>query len=339
MALPPPGYLSDPARTESEMKAALEALRDALASVSGASAPQTLAIASGAVTPTQGDISVDTEGGAASDDLTNILPTSFHDGAMIYVRTTDGARDVTVKHAAGGTGQIILATGTDLVLGDPKEWVQLRLVGTQWQEVERSSIVALPPGVFFPYPGSALPTPAGSYVWCRGQTELIASYPALYALLGTGFGGDGATTFGIPNLKGRLVVGLDPGDADYLNVGQLGGVKTRTPTWSGSWAGSMSAVFAGNPLPGHLHRLPILSAGGPWYYMDNAYGGDAAGSPTQYNATGSAAVASVRPYSDAPSAGTPTGSVTGTVTGSVSGAVSAVDLRNPYFVSNVIMKT
>jgi microcystin-dependent protein len=226
MALPPAGYISDPARTESEMKTALEAVRDALASLTGASAPETLTLVSGAVTPTQGDLTVDTEGGAATDDLTHILPTNLHDGALIYVRTTDPARDVTLKHQVGGTGQISLRDAADLLLTEPREWVQLRLVGALWQEVERSALATTPAGSIFSFAGSVLPP--GGYLWCDGALVARATYPALFAVLGTTYGaGDGATTFGLPNLKGRVPVGRDAAQAEFAALNQTGGVKTH----------------------------------------------------------------------------------------------------------------
>jgi microcystin-dependent protein len=330
MALPPPGYLSDPTRTDSQMKAALEALRDAIASLTGSQPPTALSIASGSVSPTQGDFTVDTEGGAATDDLTNIVPTGLHDGAVIYLRTTDGARDVTVKHGAGGAGQIQLAGGTDATLTDPNQWIQLRLAGSVWQEVARSEVIAIPTGSWIVWPNPALPS--GGYLWADGALVSRATYAALFAVYGTRFGaGDGTTTFGLPLVKGRSLFMLDPGDAAFATLGQTGGGKTHTPAWSGS----MSAAFTGAPLGAHLHRLPILSAGGPWSYFDNIYGGDAAGAPTQYQGTAPTAATSVRPYSEPVSAGTPAGSVTGTV----SGSNGAVQLLNPYIVTNVVIKT
>jgi len=38
---------------------------------------------------------------------------------------------------------------------------------------------------------------------CEGQLMKITEYSALYSLLGTRFGGDGTTTFGLPNMKGK----------------------------------------------------------------------------------------------------------------------------------------
>ena len=45
--------------------------------------------------------------------------------------------------------------------------------------------------------------PAG-WMFCQGQVLQISAYDALYNLLGTAFGGDGVTTFALPDLRGRV---------------------------------------------------------------------------------------------------------------------------------------
>lgn len=45
------------------------------------------------------------------------------------------------------------------------------------------------------------------YALCDGQLLLIADYPGLFSLIGTTFGGDGATDFGLPNYSGQAPAG------------------------------------------------------------------------------------------------------------------------------------
>lgn len=52
----------------------------------------------------------------------------------------------------------------------------------------------------FPYPNNV----PQSWVKCDGQTFLIRDYPQLFNIIGTTYGGDGRTTFAVPNLKGRV---------------------------------------------------------------------------------------------------------------------------------------
>lgn len=64
---------------------------------------------------------------------------------------------------------------------------------------------------------------------CDGQLLPIASNSALFSLLGTTYGGDGRTTFALPDLRGRVPMhqGAGPGLSNH-NIGQKGGVETHT---------------------------------------------------------------------------------------------------------------
>ena len=64
---------------------------------------------------------------------------------------------------------------------------------------------------------------------CQGQLLPIASYTALFSLLGTTFGGDGRTTFGLPDLRGRSIVGVGSGPGlDTISWGERGGHYLQT---------------------------------------------------------------------------------------------------------------
>ena len=82
-----------------------------------------------------------------------------------------------------------------------------------------------------------------SWAFCRGQVMSISQNTALFSLLGTTYGGDGRSTFALPNLQGRITVsaGQSPGLASYT-LGQAAGFPTVT--------------LLSNNLPGHTHTLP-----------------------------------------------------------------------------------
>jgi microcystin-dependent protein len=64
------------------------------------------------------------------------------------------------------------------------------------------------------------------WAFCDGQKLSISSNTALFSLLGTTYGGDGRTTFALPDLRGRAPV--HAGKSPYLNevrLGQMGGVE------------------------------------------------------------------------------------------------------------------
>ncbi|WP_413989002.1 phage tail protein [Labrys okinawensis] len=84
---------------------------------------------------------------------------------------------------------------------------------------------------------------------CQGQILPIQQYTALFSLLGTNYGGNGQTTFGLPNLQGTAVVGVGqgPGLTDY-EPGQTGG--------------STSVTLAYNELAPHSHNFMAASAAG-----------------------------------------------------------------------------
>jgi microcystin-dependent protein len=67
------------------------------------------------------------------------------------------------------------------------------------------------------------------YALCNGQLLSIAQNTALFSLLGTTYGGDGQTTFALPNLQGRVPIhqGQGAGLSDYT-IGQTGGEETHT---------------------------------------------------------------------------------------------------------------
>jgi microcystin-dependent protein len=82
---------------------------------------------------------------------------------------------------------------------------------------------------------------------CDGSLMPISQYTALFSLLGTTYGGDGQTTFALPDLRGRAVlhVGQGPGLSNY-QLGQTGGVETVTLTAA--------------QLPVHSHSIPATTS-------------------------------------------------------------------------------
>ncbi|MCE3025388.1 phage tail protein [Salinicola sp. DM10] len=71
-------------------------------------------------------------------------------------------------------------------------------------------------------------TPQG-YAMCQGQIMAIAQNDALYAVLGTLYGGNGTTTFGLPNFQGRSPVGMGTGTGlQPVAQAATGGAETVT---------------------------------------------------------------------------------------------------------------
>jgi hypothetical protein len=140
--LPSSGYLENDARTEGEMKQALEDVRDVIEELVGGDAESELTISSGSITPTGSCHSVDTEGDAGSDYLDNILQTNTPDGRFLFLHPEDNARTVVVRDSQGGAGQILTADSADVSLDDTSKWILLKRTSTNWEEVGRFNISA-----------------------------------------------------------------------------------------------------------------------------------------------------------------------------------------------------
>jgi microcystin-dependent protein len=70
-----------------------------------------------------------------------------------------------------------------------------------------------------------------NWAFCNGQLLSIAQNTALFSLLGTTYGGNGQTTFGLPDLRGRVAIspGQGPGLSSY-SLGQAAGTESTTLT-------------------------------------------------------------------------------------------------------------
>lgn len=112
------------------------------------------------------------------------------------------------------------------------------------------------------------------HAFCNGQLLSIADNSALFALIGTIYGGDGQVTFGLPDLRGRVPInqGTGPGLSTRV-IGQAGGQETVTLLQS--------------QIPSHNHLLAATSAAGN---STNPTGNFWAAQPAllQYEATGTA---------------------------------------------------
>lgn len=112
----------------------------------------------------------------------------------------------------------------------------------------------LPIGTILPFSGSTIPN---NYLLADGSAVSRTTYSELFAIIGTTYGsGDGSTTFNLPNLKGKVPVGLDSNDTDFDILGETGGEKTHTLTVQ--------------ELPAHKHSLNFYQKGS---------GGNAKGTP------------------------------------------------------------
>lgn len=86
--------------------------------------------------------------------------------------------------------------------------------------------VAVPVGTVIPFAAATAPS---GWLNANGAAVSRTTYADLFALIGTTYGvGDGSTTFNLPDVKSRTVIGRDSGDATFTTVGNTGGLRDAT---------------------------------------------------------------------------------------------------------------
>ncbi len=150
---------------------------------------------------------------------------------------------------------------------------------------------------------------------CQGQEIAINQNEVLFTVIGNKFGGNGATTFKYPDLRGRMAVGqgTNPRTGVTYQVGQIGGVEAVTLTM--------------NQMPAHTHTASVT--------------GSSAASTTDtpaanaYPAKMSSGIQSVKGYVVNPD---PATLVTmGGATTSMAGGGHSVNTMSPYLVLNPVI--
>ena len=148
--------------------------------------------------------------------------------------------------------------------------------------------------------------PPKNWLFCNGQIMSIAQNTALFSLLGTTYGGNGQTTFALPNLQGRVPVGTGTGPGlSNVQLGQVAGTENNTLTVAN--------------LPAHNHTMNASS--------DVASTGTPAGSSLGVNARGG-----ITPFAPGATNQVAMGSTTGSA-----GSNSPVNNMQPYLGMNYII--
>lgn len=157
---------------------------------------------------------------------------------------------------------------------------------------------------------------------CNGQLISIAQNTALFALLGTTFGGNGQTTFALPDLRGRTMVhwGSGPG---------------LTPVQLGEQSGAEQITLTQNQMPQHTHSATFSST--------STLGASTAKASLQAPSNGAVLARTKDGAAPGPSlpliylpSGTATDvnlgglNIAGTVTNAIAGGSQPVNIRNPY---------
>ena len=116
-----------------------------------------------------------------------------------------------------------------------------------------------PAGVVAPFAGSSAPS---GWLLCSGGTANRTTFAELFAVIGTIYGaGDGSTTFGLPDLRGRTVAGIDNMGGTAANRITSGG-SGITGTTLGASGGAETVTISTAQMPSHNHPANLGVSGG-----------------------------------------------------------------------------
>jgi microcystin-dependent protein len=152
-----------------------------------------------------------------------------------------------------------------------------------------------------------------NWAFCNGQILSIAQNQALFSLLGTTYGGNGQTTFALPNLQSRTAV----------STGQAPGLSNYT---LGEVIGTEGATLNPNNLPPHVHTGPLTlqlaadSSDGSVTRAVNSY-------PAVYAGA----------YATAPASGVTMAPPAYSVTIGIAGSSQPIPIRAPYLGINYVI--
>lgn len=193
------------------------------------------------------------------------LPSLTVDGDLVVhgTTTTLSAEELRIEDNIitlndGTTGTPTLHAGIEVERGDSDN-SQLRWNESddRWEFSADSTtyypVAYVPSGTVNLYAGATAPA---SWLMCDGSAVSRTTYSELFTAIGTTYGaGDGTTTFNVPNLSGRVPVGLDSGNTDYDALGETGGSNTHTLTSAempshnhNANAGNSSSTYTGAGL-------------------------------------------------------------------------------------------
>lgn len=242
---------------------------------------------------------------------------------IICVDASGGNRSITLPSASGKEGRswtvvkidsssnTVTVTGGSLshTLTKQYEFVEF-VVGSNSSYYKVFTTDQTPVGTILPFAGSSAPT---GYLICDGSAVSRTTYANLFAVIGTTYGaGDGSTTFNLPNLKGKVPVGLDTSQPEFNTLGRTGGAKTHTLTTS--------------ELPSHTHSI---SSDGAHNHSVRSVFSTVGGTLYLYNGTGF--------NEDTVTTSTNGAHSHGGATGATGGGQAHNNLQ-PYLVINYIIK-
>jgi microcystin-dependent protein len=180
---------------------------------------------------------------------------------MLHAESGITLDDVVITQTAAN--EISLSAGDTLKLSN----AGLKFNDGTTQTTAAGAGFTMASGIINIFAGTAAPT---GWLLCDGTSYATATYPNLFAEIGYTYGGAGAN-FNVPNLKGRVVVGIDSAQTEFDTEGETGGAKTHTLTTA-----ELAVHSHGVTDPGHAHDIDVGGDvadpnGNPQGYANSAY--------------------------------------------------------------------
>ncbi|MDD2964015.1 MAG: tail fiber protein [Bacteroidales bacterium] len=224
---------------------------------------------------------------------------------------------------ASGNG--ISVSNGDGVSGNPTVSLSIGTGATQVAAGDHThSDLGAPVGSIMIWAGSSAPS---GWLLCDGTAYSTTTYAALYAVIGTTYG-SGSGTFRVPNLKGRVPVGLDAAQTEFDTRGETGGEKTHTITTA--------------EMPAHTHSVDppstaTSSDGAHTHSYTDYYNSSEASDDANDRIVGSDATTYANRTTGSSVSHTHTLDVASFTSGS-SGSGTAMNVLQPYIVLYYIIK-
>lgn len=179
-------------------------------------------------------------GGATSGQATLAVDPSY----VVTAGSIQYKGDIIVGTGASSYSRLPIGANGSVLVADSGS-----SVGVKWAAAADSTSAVVPTGSVIPFAGTVVP---GGYLLCDGTEQPRSTYSNLYTALGglsSPYGqGNGTSTFNLPNLKGKVVVGYDLTRVYSNTMGKNGGDETVTLTQA--------------QMPNHSHTISATSLSG-----------------------------------------------------------------------------
>ncbi len=216
------------------------------------------------------------DGSISTNDLADDAVTTdkIADGAVTVNRIANNAV-TTVKLGTGAVvaSKIGIGQVTNARIADDAITTAKIADGAVTQAKINSAVIFTPVGTVITYAGSSAPT---GYLICNGTAISRTTYAALFAIIGTTYGaGDGSSTFNLPNLQEKFIVGSSSNTG--YNLADTGGAA--------------DVILTATQMPNHAHYVNLTTNNaGNHNHTYAAFGGGTSGTVPALRFDGGGAV-------------------------------------------------